>query len=491
MNRARARGSPPTQVPSAAGGFTAVVFLIVLWTSSCPGAERAQPVSQRTLADRHVEEGEALFRKGRFEQARAAFQAAASLDAQWVVPRYYLAYLDYKLGNLEAARRGFEQALALDATDGWSRYMLGLTLAKLGNLNEARTELEAILRANPEQDLEQTTRSTLDEITRLAHPTPPQLTPWTASTSVAVAFDTNPAYIADRVIAGAPGTAADLVLKGAGEYRRSLTNNLRMFTGGQVHGQVIVANRQDADWTAISFWTGVSRPGRPVSVLAEYTYNYSIFGGDPYLSVHGLFSAVEFREAPWTASRIETALAARNSQKAAFSYLDSVEFSFAAGQVVSVAGGDWIISLLYAVVRDWADDFSQRFSSLEGSATVENLYKTNYSFVGHGPVLSVRGRLPGSLHFSFRLGYLWKGFDDPDILASRTGTHSTVVTKERTDRRLTFDITLSRPLNKRLSVFFSFSSLDNFSTLGEEPKDFVDRNYSRRMGSLGILYTFP
>ena len=45
-------------------------------------------------------------------------------------------------------------------------------------------------------------------------------------------------------------------------------------------------------------------------------------------------------------------------------------------------------------------------------ADILNVYKTNYSFLGHGPLVSARARLP----YAFRLSLMCRFLEHPDRL---------------------------------------------------------------------------
>lgn len=98
--------------------------------------DRASASAQNTL-------GTVLDNLGRFDEARAAYRAAAALapDAAWALNN--LCNLEYRLGRFEEARTYCESAIAVAPGLRAAHNNLALTFAATGDLVSARTEFLA------------------------------------------------------------------------------------------------------------------------------------------------------------------------------------------------------------------------------------------------------------------------------------------------------------------------------------------------------------
>lgn len=125
------------------------------------GAERAlheqkrfdYMMSARDLAphlpETHWNAGLALERRGRVEEARAAFEAAIGVDASFARAHNSLAQLDLAAGDLERARAGFETAVRLQPKFALGQFNLGETARRQGDTEAALRHLAAAVNLQP------------------------------------------------------------------------------------------------------------------------------------------------------------------------------------------------------------------------------------------------------------------------------------------------------------------------------------------------------
>jgi len=111
---------------------------------ACPPHDAAAPsrhhATSRSTATL-VEEGNALFRAGRFSEAADTYRQALELDPMMADAAFNLGCTADRLAGAAAALPHFERAVALKAEWGAARATLGHTLARLGRLEEALVHL--------------------------------------------------------------------------------------------------------------------------------------------------------------------------------------------------------------------------------------------------------------------------------------------------------------------------------------------------------------
>ncbi len=106
-------------------------FLVCLFLSS-------NTLAAGNEAQAAFSSGISLFQKGRYTEARAAFERALAKGLKTPVLFYDLGATEFKLGELSAAKGRFER-IALDPQFGqYARYNLGLIAKKQGNISAAR-----------------------------------------------------------------------------------------------------------------------------------------------------------------------------------------------------------------------------------------------------------------------------------------------------------------------------------------------------------------
>lgn len=93
--------------------------------------------------------GLAQTKKGKFKDARKAFERAVALKADHAAARTGLAYALLRLGESYEAARAAERALALDPSDQQARFVLGVSYLRTDSNARALEQAEAALKINP------------------------------------------------------------------------------------------------------------------------------------------------------------------------------------------------------------------------------------------------------------------------------------------------------------------------------------------------------
>lgn len=101
------------------------------------------------LPETHWNAGLALERRGRLEEARAAFEAAIAADPTFARAHNSLAQLDLAAGELEKARLGFETAVRLQPAFPLAQFNLGETAYRLGDVETSVRHLAAAVNLQP------------------------------------------------------------------------------------------------------------------------------------------------------------------------------------------------------------------------------------------------------------------------------------------------------------------------------------------------------
>jgi tetratricopeptide (TPR) repeat protein len=96
-------------------------------------------------AESHYDLGTALFGAGRFDEARAHFEAALALDPKYVSAWVNLGLTHTRSGNWSEARRCFEQVLLLDPKHENGQKNLALACQKAGDWKGAAKAWRALL----------------------------------------------------------------------------------------------------------------------------------------------------------------------------------------------------------------------------------------------------------------------------------------------------------------------------------------------------------
>jgi Tfp pilus assembly protein PilF len=142
------------------GAKWAVAFVIPLGVMWFGKVYRAAPPTERTAqvaadlpnsARAHFNYGTALQQSGQLDQAETEFNAALSIDPDYVKPQINLAVLSMSRSKLDDAKRHYERALEIDPNSGEVRSGYAYVLERLGRADDARAEYEKAIRLSPKE----------------------------------------------------------------------------------------------------------------------------------------------------------------------------------------------------------------------------------------------------------------------------------------------------------------------------------------------------
>ena len=108
--------------------------------------------------------GVSLFQKGRYTEARAAFERALAKGLKTPVLFYDLGATEFKLGELRAAKGHFEQIAGDSHFGEYARYNLGLIAKKQGNISAARNHFSYVDRQATDPSLRRLARKQLSQL---------------------------------------------------------------------------------------------------------------------------------------------------------------------------------------------------------------------------------------------------------------------------------------------------------------------------------------
>ncbi|MBI5527604.1 MAG: hypothetical protein HY897_14830 [Deltaproteobacteria bacterium] len=439
-------------------------------------------------ADYHrlINDARARLENWRTDEARALLSEADRKRPGTLLVAYYRAYCDYREGKHEAAAAGFEAALKIDPQDGWSEYMMALSLAKAGRTGEARGRLVSLKDRFRPTEIGRTAASTIEEIDALEKSSANR---WAAVAETGVFADTNPAFRADSSSEGKTDAAASIAARA--EYGVFRSRSQRLVLGLGAGETAYILRYEPADWTMASSWLGYRLSGERAAFLTSYRFDFAWYGYAPFTSVHSVSTGLRFSEASWTMTVADIEAYARLPHDADFDYLAARGAALSAAQEFKMFR-ELRIRAGYALRFEKADpaEFHQEDTAADDAGAVHLLtgdYKTDYSFFGHGPALSVRTPLPAGLSLEASADLMWRRFPHSDrVVYADGGVVTAVWEKERNDLRVYADGTVRWVFASHAAVLLRGAYLKNLSTLGDAEDDPIDRNYGRLV--LGLWF---
>lgn len=122
----------------------AVGTLVASWygTDAAQAAFNTYLSGRKTFADL-LSDGVAAYNAKTYDAAKAAFEAAARLDATSYVPSYYLGLIAYNAGDYSLAEFNYRTALKLGCDPATTNYALGVNAFAQNRTEEAKTYLVA------------------------------------------------------------------------------------------------------------------------------------------------------------------------------------------------------------------------------------------------------------------------------------------------------------------------------------------------------------
>jgi tetratricopeptide (TPR) repeat protein len=476
------------------------------------GRAKQQAEGERQAAARRLHAGalqraKNLLQEGRYPDAGQALAAAEGVAPGHVLNQYYLGYLAYQTGDYAAARRRFEDALRRDPHDQWSRYMLALSL---DDGDPDKKKMLALLAAEgSDAAVREAARQALE-----IRPTQPSPRGISVLLEVGAGLDTNPGQVTtagtplvgpgpaapiDRPLppqngSPAPETAevggAAMALRGTMDlgYQRRLAPDHLVAVGLRFFEQAYAVGGEDLAQTELAAWVEYGlRLGR-LDLGLSYGYTFDLLGHTPLLSLHDLRLHAGMSLRPWLQVVAGAGLRWRAVHDEAYQHLQALEVGGFLGlraQWTPVA-----LQAAYHVLGSFGDPATVIVAERNepGAGLRTTTYRTNYSFLAHGPRFEAEVSLPWRISFSLWAGLLWHTFDDPDRFEVQP-TGEVIWQQSRQDLQIVAATELKRPLSHGLELALVFSTVDNVSSL--DPSSPVNRSYSRRLLLGSVRWRWP
>lgn len=447
----------------------------------------APPAGSGTAADDYdalVGKARVALEDRRIDEARRLLEIAERQHPGTLLVAYYRAYCDYREERFDEAASGFARALGIDPGDGWSSYMLALSQAKAGNTGEARARLVRLKATHAGDEVGKVSTGTLGELDALERAAGGR---WALAVDVGVFSDSNPAFRADSAGSGQTDAALSLLVRS--EYALVSNRAQRLAVGLGAGESAYLMRVGPADWTTLSGWLGYRRSGDALAWLASYRFDFSLYAYDPFTSVHTLSTGLRVPEADWTMTAIDLEGMARFAHSPDYDYLVARGAGLEIGQELEGARG-LRGRIGYALRFEKADpaSFRQEEASVDSAGTghlLTGVYRTDYSFFGHGPAAGARVSIVAGLSLEGAAELSWRSYPHDDrVVYASDGAVTAEWEKQRRDFRIYAEGTLEWAFRDRLALLLRAAYLRNASTLGEVATDPVDRNYERFMFGL-------
>lgn len=424
----------------------------------------------------------AALRAGRTQEAWSALRQAEQARPQDALNDYYRGYLAYQRGAYRQAELAFRAALALAPRDGWSHYMLALTLRQRGQPQPARALLAGLADRGREGELREAARLQL-AVERPARHVGNAVLATEVATGAGV--DSNPAFRTETT----PSDSLALCLEGRALVwgRVPLARRHALSAGLRIFARDYAWRGEGQAATDVAAWVGDEWQGQRLGLGLDYSYQFSLYGYRPLLSLHDLALSLWL---PLTSRLSVQAISRLDLQQAhdgSYGYLDGLSLSGQLGG--SLAWSRAVLRLGYSVLHNWADPTRTVLAvgpRPGGSGAVT--YRSDYTHLAHGPRAELRLALPGRLTLSATGELLWYRFSAADQLVDEA-IGSTPWSAVRADLRFLAGTELSRPLGRGLELAAFYQSIDNLSSLdGATP---LPRSYSRRLAGLLLRWRWP
>jgi len=446
-------------------------------------ARELQAIRQRAEAHaRAIAQLTAALRAGQDQQAWQALRQAERAQPRDALHHYYRGYLAYRRGDYRQAELEFRAALALAPQDGWSHYMLALTLRQRGQPRHARALLAGLSVRGSDGELREAARLQL----AVAHgATPGGGAVLSTEVATGAGFDSNPAFLAETT----PADSAALFIEGRALVwgRQPLGHHHALSAGLRIFERDYAWRGEGRAATDVAAWVGEEWQGQRLGLSVDYSYQFSLYGYQPLLSLHDLATSLWLPLSSRLSLQATTRLDLQQAHNAAYGYLEGLSLGEQLG--ASLAWPRVVLRLGYSLLHNWAPATRTLVSQRPGpSGPTTVAYLSDYTHLAHGPRGDLRLALPGRLVLGAALELLWYRFAVADRLVDEA-SDSTLWSADRADLRLFAGAELSRPVGRGLELAAFCQSIDNLSSLDRAAP--LPRSYARRLAGLLVRWRWP
>ncbi|MEK6529179.1 MAG: tetratricopeptide repeat protein, partial [Nitrospirota bacterium] len=258
-----------------------------------------------------IEKGKIFFNNSEYAKALEEFNSAVSAKPDDPAANWWLGVSHLKAGNHEKAIAPLIKATRDPELSAAANYYLGTAYYKLGFYDDAKESFEAVLAHSPPEDLKSYAHDYLDNINkqisgeRMGVPAKPLELTFIAG----IQYDTNAILSPDdeRLVSimGIKKGASDWrsILYLDGTYNLLNKENWLLGVGYSVYQNF--HKRHSSFNTNVQSLSAFSKYSKdPISVKAEYDYEYTFFGGHRFSSIHSISPVLTIAECPQTYSEL-------------------------------------------------------------------------------------------------------------------------------------------------------------------------------------------
>jgi tetratricopeptide (TPR) repeat protein len=263
-----------------------------------------------------IEKGKIFFNNSEYAKALEEFNSAVSAKPEDPAANWWLGVSYLKAGNHEKATAPLTKAARDPELSVTANYYLGIAYYRLGFFDDAKKSFESVLAHSPPEDLKSYAHEYLADINKqpakqrdISALSYKSAKPWELTFAAGIQYDTN-AILApdDEKLVSAMG-----IKKGSNDWRSVLyldgTYNLidkENWLSGVGYSVYQNLHKRHSSYNtnvqSLSAFSVYSKD--PFSVKAEYDYEYTLFGGHRFSSVHALSSKLSVIECPHTFSEL-------------------------------------------------------------------------------------------------------------------------------------------------------------------------------------------
>lgn len=264
-----------------------------------------------------IEKGKIFFNNSEYAKALEEFNTAVSAKPDDPAANWWLGVSHLKAGNHEKAIAPLIKATRDPELSVTADYYLGTAYYKMGFFEDAKESFESVLAHSPPEDLKSYTHDYLDNINKQMSAGKGDISvladksakPLRLTFAPGIQYDTNAILSPDDEklvsVMGIKKGSSDwrTVLYLDGTYNLLDKENWLLGAGYSVYQNF--HKRHSSFNTNVQSLSAFSKYSNdPISVKAEYDYEYTFFGGHRFSSIHSISPVLTVAECPQTYSEL-------------------------------------------------------------------------------------------------------------------------------------------------------------------------------------------
>lgn len=426
--------------------------------------------------DIHFWLGVAYFRQGNDIEAEREFETVTVLDPQQARAHYNLGAVYFREKKWDQATEAFLKAAEMDPAQKAHLYLnVGLSYYKQGATNDAVIWFQKALTEDPSPPTERMARAMLN----LLSPEKGSVgkSKWTVQATVGREYDTNvfltPAEEELLTIEKDWAIIGSVNLGYSIPVSRTLLLNPTYYFFGRWYDSESTNN-----YHLHEFRLSLEVPKYTIRPRISYSYLYTLLDNNPFLSYHRISVNSQILQVGKYYFGINGFWSRDEDLDSEFDYLSGTEWNIGISEISYFLRnrGHLRSSLTYYRINleDLQDD--PRFSCIFCS----------YSYNALEPAVLVLTPLIEKFKARALFQYQYRVYHDEDTWIDESLT----LMKRRRDHRFTLSASLLRPLSKHLEVELKYWGQINRSNLGDDPKDYVDRDHRKSIYTLNLNLSF-